>query len=241
MTSLLAFLAFVASNVVVDNVALQEFLLTWRCSGSDDTIVLIEPESLMYSQDSIQCRFSGGRWAGRTVYDKTTVHDWGQRSRSRMILADGSHLCWDWTDSHRILASFHTVPGETYPRLFAISNRTLFNARYNSDTISMWIQVRIVPKPSDWDRRFTAKKPWSSIHVREDRHPHGEMIHMALRIPVDAFPSDQPNIGGDVVLEVRNLVNPKKDEPLFALLQNMCRDSEITVAIQQEEGLRAYA
>lgn len=248
MTSLLAFLYFVVSSVTLKDAALMEFLLTWRYSGCHEPkgLTLIQPGDLMYSQDSIQCTFRSGRWAGRSVYDTNTVDDWDQRS----VVCEQTWSGQDariWTDSHRILACFHTVPGEKYARLFALNNQTLFNARHNSGKVSFFIQVHIVPKPSDWDRRFTAKKPWRSIHVREEVHPSGGMFHQradrqhALRIRVDVFPSIQPNMGGDVVLEVRNLVNAKKGKPLFALLQNMCRDTEITINIQQVEGDRAYA
>merc|ERR1712070_45615 len=48
-------------------------------------------------------------------------------------------------------------------RLFALNNRTLFNAIYTGVSE---IIVNIVEKPVDWQRRFTGTKPWMCIKVR---------------------------------------------------------------------------
>lgn len=120
-------------------------------------------------------------------------------------------------------------------RLFALNNRTLFNAIHRNVNE---VIVNIVEKPDDWPRRFTGNRHWMCIKVRRRTiiaKPCSSEMH-AVRIPAPAF------LGGDnrsicfVVLDVRNLVNARKDT-LFALLKDMSSE----LGVRAVDGPRAFA
>lgn len=113
-------------------------------------------------------------------------------------------------------------------RLFTLNNRTLFNAIY---TRVGEIIVNIVDKPEDWRRRFTGSSPWMCVKVRGL-----SFIPQALRIPAAAFPGDGHQSICLVVLEARNLVNPKKDM-LYDLLKEMSSDLDA----RRVDGPRAFS
>jgi len=120
----------------------------------------------------------------------------------------------------KISACFYEEVGGT--RLFALNNRTLFNAIHTGlDEII----VNIVQKPEDWLRRFTASPPWMCMKVRGLNFipPVGYVERQALRIPAAAFPGNGQQSICLVVLEVRNLVNSNKDT-LYDLLKDMSSD-----------------
>jgi len=115
-------------------------------------------------------------------------------------------------------------------RLFALNNRTLFNAMYTDVST---VLVSIVEKPDDWLRRFTGRRPWMCMKVRGPT-----CTPDALRIPATAFPG--PGGGQQsiclVVLEVRNLVNAKT-ETFLNLLKDMSSDLDA----RHVEGPRSFA
>lgn len=133
----------------------------------------------------------------------------------------------------KILACFHREHDGT--RLFALNNRTLFNVIHRSVGE---VFVSIVDKPDDWPRRFTGSRPWMCVKVRGLTFiPQvGYAEPQALRIPASAFPGGGHRSICLVVLEARNLVNPKKDT-LRGLLKEMSSDLDARAV----DGPRAFA
>lgn len=125
----------------------------------------------------------------------------------------------------KILACFHWEHDGT--RLFALNNRTLFSAIHRGVGE---VIVNIVEKPDDWPRRFTGSRPWMCVKVRGACEPH------ALRIPAPAFPGGGQRSICLVVLEARNLVNPKKDT-CYDLLKELSSDLDARAV----HGPRAFA
>lgn len=154
---------------------------------------------------------------------------------------DGTSVFKRCEGTPKILACFHKELDGI--RLFALNNRTLFNAIYRNLNE---VIVNIIEKPEDWPRRFTGRRLWMCIEVRQrksmaqsDRvEPHCGWPDAALRIPDTAFPGGEEHRSiCFVVLEVRNLVNPRKKDTLFALLKDMSSDLDVRAV----EGPRAYA
>jgi len=145
---------------------------------------------------------------------------------------DGSSVYDRRTGGHPgVLACFHSdAYGE---RLFVLNNRTLFNAIENK--IDKLV-VTIVEKPSDWTHRFTGRRPWLCIKVRRPQEQILSLSVPFVKIPADAVPSVVPPSRVLVVLEARNLVNPKKDN-LYSLIKEFSPE----LNIQEFEGVRAYA
>lgn len=133
----------------------------------------------------------------------------------------------------QILGCFHQERDGT--RLFALNNRTLFNAIHTGVGS---VLVTIVDKPDDWPRRFTGSRPWMCVKVRGLTFLPGVGYAepQALRIPASAFPGGGHRSICLVMLEARNLVNPKKDT-LHSLLQEMSSDLDARVV----DGPRAFA
>lgn len=133
-------------------------------------------------------------------------------------------------DIPKISACFHQEYDGT--RLFALNNRTLFNAIHtNVDEII----VNIVKKPSDWPRRFTGSRPWMCVKVRGSEAPL-RAYYSAAKLPASAFPGGGHRSLCLVVLEARNLVNSKKDT-LVDLLKDMSPDLDVQPVV----GPRAFA
>jgi len=127
----------------------------------------------------------------------------------------------------KVIACFHSEVDGT--RLYALNNRTLFNAIHNKVSS---IIVHVVDKPSDWESRFTGKKPWLCMRVRHV----GQPMSMHVKIPAEAFPPAHVASRCLIVLEARNLVHPKKNN-LWSLINDMCPE----LNAQAVEGDRAYA
>jgi len=131
-----------------------------------------------------------------------------------------------------------------------LNNWTLFNAILSGVGE---VLVTVVEKPSDWHRRFTGEWPWMCMQVGPPLVHGGmafdgptippcsgllvgEILEPFIKIPAEAFPSSQTPSRCWLVLEARNLVNPKKNT-LWDLLVNVCPD----LKIQKFEGERDYA
>jgi len=162
----------------------------------------------------------------------------------------------------KVLACFHEELDGT--RLFALNNLTLFNAILNdvwevlvtvvekpSDWHRRftgqwpWMCMQVGPPPEEEEEEEEEEA------VHEGMALDGGMVgpcsgllvgHIVLpsqpfiKIPAEAFPSSQTPSRCWLVLEARNLVNPKKNT-LWDLLVNLCPD----LKIQQFEGKRDYA
>ena len=149
--------------------------------------------------------------------------------------------------------------------LFTLNNRTLYSALYNEIEE---IAVLIVKKPLDWDRRpnrrFTAKPPYTFVHVRTE---HDEMLYkiqkmiededpgpyfsqprlsggLGVVIPALAFPGAEPSGptgSGLVVLEVDNLINSKNRDNQESSLTNLLKKYCPQLHLEEVDGERSYA
>jgi len=133
--------------------------------------------------------------------------------------------------------------------LFSLNNRTLFSAVLHD----MWpIRATVVEKPSTWNSRFTARFPWTSVHVRRQRDSvQGHTLTFveqadvendileALVIPAAAFSQTVPRPSGHVVLEVNNIIKPRQPqvETLVGLLRERCPGFNVG----EVEGERSFA
>jgi hypothetical protein len=168
-------------------------------------------------------------------YDLSTSWlSFSQNSISRFF-HDGSSVFKPPQGIPKILACFHAENDGI--RLFALNNRTLFNTIHNhlGNVI-----VTIVEKPEDWLRRFTGSRPWMCIKVRGPSvftiRTGTYFTTQALRIPSQAFPAADRS-ACSVVLEVRNLINPKKDT-FYNLLKDMSSDLDIRLEVGEREYAR---
>jgi hypothetical protein len=143
--------------------------------------------------------------------------------------------------THTILACFHTEAGKTH--LFAINNRTLFNALINK---VKEVTVNIVEKPFDWERRFTGQKPWMCMQVRTTswiRTCTTSSIGFEsasgsyVRIPAETIAPRETRSCCLVVLEVRKLVNPK-NTTFYSLIKDKCPELNVQDPIDID---KAYA
>lgn len=138
----------------------------------------------------------------------------------------------------KIVACFHSQDGDT--RLFALNNRTLFNAIYNDISA---VLVNIIEKPAEWPTRFTGRRPWmctkvrglrSGSHARELQDDFSD----ALIIPSAVFPGQQRRSVCFVVAEVCGLVKPNPNgDTFYRLLSHMSPDLDIR---PYEEDARSF-
>jgi len=167
----------------------------------------LNPHQLRYSQDSIASHF----------HDGVPV--------------------WERLGNYSVCACMKTTgyddDGHAEEELFTLNNRTLYSAIYNGvNTISV-----IVVDTDDWEHRFTAQCPWTTIRVREPRR--------ALPLQAGARPEalhvNTPKARGHVVLEVDHIINrrPGQEETLCTLLRT--RLVHLANQIEQEDGPRSYA
>lgn len=141
---------------------------------------------------------------------------------------DGSSVFSPRRGTPKILACFHAERDRR--RLYALNNRTLFNAIHNG--VGQVI-VNIVEKPDDWPRRFTGSRPWMCVKVRGGFRACAQ----ALRIPAQAFPSQNRQSSCFVVLEVRGLIN-QKNNTFYNLLKEMSSDLDVRFEAGQREFAR---
>lgn len=143
---------------------------------------------------------------------------------------------------HNILACFHECSGV---HLFALNNRTLFNALHNNIST---VFVTIVDRPRDWHRRFTGKPPWTCVHVRRSviRNCTSSSVGISgqfVRIPAESVPfpmTPAPSHQRWVLLEVKKLVNPTTDT-FYELLNEMCPDLDIKPCEGDKQHVRVWA
>lgn len=135
--------------------------------------------------------------------------------------------------THTILACFHTELGKTH--LFAINNRTLFNALINK---AEEVTVNIVEKPFDWGRRFTGQRPWMCMRVRTTSWFRScSASRSYVRIPSETIAPTETRSCCLVVLEVRNLVHPK-NATFYSLIKDKCPELNVHYPVDVD---KAYA
>lgn len=150
------------------------------------------------------------------------------------IFRDGSSVFRNCKDMPTILACFHEEADGM--RLFALNNRTLFNAIVNDVKV---VDVNIVEKPFDWEDRFTGRWPWMCIWVRRPMVIKQCALSSGskVRIPAETITPTPSSSRCSIVLEARNLINPKKKN-LTALIKEKCPDLDVQEPVDVE---RAYA
>ena len=153
--------------------------------------------------------------------------------------------------SYNVIACYHDGI------LFTLNNRTLYSALHNEIEE---IAVLIVKKPLDWDRRFTAKPPYTFVHVRTNRHDETlcEMLEDSnwcgavvgavvgpvdgIQLPAAAFPGAEPSgPPGLVVLEVDRLINSKNRDNQESSLTNLLKEYCPKLHLEEVDGERSYA
>jgi len=193
----------------------------WKCSGCDlhSVHVLLDEHEPITSWDPLERREAEASPTWMSPHRLKFC----QNSISAQF-QDGTSVFAPRCGIPKVLACFHGV------RLFALNNRTLFNALRNDVEP---VIVTVVEKPSDWHLRFSGKRPWMCMKVRL-----GVQLRSApfIKIPVESFPSPQASSPCWLLLEAPNLVNPKK-RTFYDLLADMCPD----LNIRRFQGEREYA
>lgn len=131
--------------------------------------------------------------------------------------------------SYSVIACYHDGI------LLSLNNRTLYSALYNGIEE---IAVVIVKKPFDWDRRFTAKPPYTRVRHDESEH----YVAHALSLPAAAFPGAEPSgPTGSMVLEVDRLINIKNRDNQESSLTNLLKKYCAQLHLEEVDGERSYA
>lgn len=193
---------------------------------------LVDPRLIRFSQNSIRSRFHDG-----------SLVTGPPRSEQPQIA---------------VVAIQHE--GNPYTELFAVNNRTLFNAAYNGIDR---LRVILIDKPSNWASRFTCTgggicitvcadlpqqqfdayqdvlvEPLVSIPLQQQFDEYLDALHEPLvTIPASSLNPYEARGICFVVLEVRDLVKPQRPETLFSILRAFSAD----INIQEVEGERSYA
>lgn len=146
----------------------------------------------------------------------------------------------DGRDITTRLRSYNAIACYHEGILFSLNNRTLYSALHNGIEE---IAVLIVKKPFDWDRRFTAKPPYRSVRVRENRHDESDhYVAHALPLPAAAFPGAEPSgPTGLMVLEVDKLINRKHRDNQESSLTNLLKKYCPQLHLEEVDGERSYA
>eukprot|EP00929_Paragymnodinium_shiwhaense_P069327 TRINITY_DN34976_c0_g1_i1.p1 TRINITY_DN34976_c0_g1~~TRINITY_DN34976_c0_g1_i1.p1 ORF type:complete len:333 (-),score=19.39 TRINITY_DN34976_c0_g1_i1:31-885(-) len=172
----------------------------------------IDPRHLKYSQDSIKRQFLHGPSAGKDVHTRIDCHP--------------LKACV----KYRIEACFHCVDGKIH--LFAINNRTLFNAKYNKVPL---VLLTIKHCPGDWSSRFTAQPPYKDIFVRgRGSLPHEPSSARSRLFARRATATREDLPQGEVRLCVMNLIKEGDGETVIGLLKQHELSRDINV--QKVEG-----
>lgn len=170
---------------------------------------------------------------------------------------------WDGRDITTEIHRYNVIACYHDGMLFTLNNRTLYSALHNGIEE---IAVLIVKKPLDWDRRFTAKPPYTFVRVRT--HWHDEMHkdarkslctttgaittsftfsglfsgRVGMRLPAAAFPGAVPaGPTGLMVLEVDRLINSKNRDNQESSLTNLLKKYCPQLHLEEVDGERSYA
>lgn len=200
-----------------------------KCPGCD-----VHNSPTVLSQTAAAERGIWHNDAVETAEPSMKLHPWHLRFSQDSIserFHNGRSVFDPCIETHTILACFHTEAGKTH--LFAINNRTLFNALINKVNE---VTVNIVEKPFDWERRFTGQTPWMCMRVRTTSWIR-RCSASYVRIPSETIAPMGTRSCCLVVLEVRNLVNPK-NATFYSLIKDKCPELNVQDPIDVD---KAYA